>query len=316
MPKVLFLDCVHPLIEDELTLAGYQCDLFFNKPKEEIKKIISSYEGIIIRSRITLDEDILSKASSLKWIGRVGAGMENIDVPYASDHGIACFNSPEGNRDAVGEHTLGMLLSLFNNILRADRQVRQGIWDREGNRGLEIKGKTIGIIGYGNMGSAFAQRLRGFECRVISYDKYKFDYSDAFTTETDMQEIFSKADILSLHIPLTEETHHLVNSGYLSKFEKNIWLINTSRGPVVKTADLVEALKSGKIRGAALDVLEDETSSFEKITGSSSPEFSYLTSCDNVLLTPHIAGWTVESNYKLARVLVNKIINAFSTGSD
>ena len=244
--KNFFIDSVHPLISKELTANGYTCEFFLNHGKEELMKIVHEYFGIIIRSRINLDEEFLSKATKLRFIGRVGAGMENIDVKYAENRGIRCFNSPEGNRDAVGEHTTGMLLSLMNNLNRADQQVRQGKWKREENRGTEIKGKTVGIIGYGNMGSAFAQRLRGFEANVISYDKYKKDYSDGNTYETTLEEIFELADIVSLHVPLTEETRFMCNNDFFERFRKNIWFINTSRGAVVNTGDLVSHLKIRK----------------------------------------------------------------------
>jgi D-3-phosphoglycerate dehydrogenase / 2-oxoglutarate reductase len=230
-------------------------------------------------------------------------------VDYAESKGIMCLNSPEGNRDAVGEHALGMILSLMNHLNRADRQVRMGNWIREGNRGNEIKGRTIGIIGYGNMGSAFAQRLKGFEATVISYDKYKQQYADGHTIESSLDEIFDQADILSLHVPLTEETTGMVNDDFLRRFRKSIWLINTARGPVIKTADLVKNLDSGKVIGAALDVLEYEETSFEMLSGKLPDELNYLIRAENVILTPHIAGWTQESNVKLARVLVDKIRN-------
>ena len=239
--------------------------------------------------------------------------MENIDLAFAETAGVQCFNSPEGNRDAVGEHTLGMLLSLMNNLNRADRQVRAGKWNREENRGTEIKGKTIGIIGYGNMGSAFAQRLRGFEVRVISYDKYKKEYSDGNTKETVLEEIFDVADIVSMHIPLTDETLYMCDAEFFQRFRKNIWFINTSRGSVVNTEALVEQIKSGKLNGAALDVLEYESSSFEILSENFPEAFRFLTQSDKVILTPHIAGWTVESNVKLAKVLVDKILQAFPT---
>jgi D-3-phosphoglycerate dehydrogenase / 2-oxoglutarate reductase len=311
MLKVLFIDSVHPLISEELTAHGFHCDYFPDYLRTDYERIISQYFGIIIRSKIKIDKDLLDRATGLKFIGRVGSGMENIDLPYAVSKGMTCLNSPEGNRDAVGEHTLGMLLSLMNHINRADRQVHEGRWIREGNRGVEIKEKTVGIIGYGNMGSAFAQRLKGFETNVISYDKYKRNYSDGNTTETDLEMIFETTDILSLHVPLTEETHYMVNNEFLSKFRKRIWLINTSRGSVVNTIDLSDQLKAGKVAGAALDVLEYEDSSFESLSGNRTQEFEYLLNADNVLITPHIAGWTAESNYKLAKVLVDKIKNAF-----
>jgi D-3-phosphoglycerate dehydrogenase len=311
MKKVLFIDTVHPLIREELSAHGYTCKQAQDMEKEDLMKIIHQYSGIIIRSRINLDEEILSKAKKLRFIGRVGAGMENIDVKFAESRGVLCFNSPEGNRDAVGEHTTGMLISLMNHFSRADRQVREGKWKREENRGTEIKGKTVGIIGYGNMGSAFAQRLQGFEATVISYDKYKKDYSDGNTFETTMEEIFNRADIVSLHIPLTEETRFMCNQAFFERFRKNIWFINTSRGQIVNTADLPKQLKSGKIIGAALDVLEYEDSSFESLSGQFPDAFRFLSESDKVILTPHIAGWTVESNIRLAKVLVDKILKAF-----
>jgi D-3-phosphoglycerate dehydrogenase len=315
MPKVLFIDSVHPLIREELTAHGFHCDYFPDYTRQDFEGVIGQYYGIIIRSKIKIDKELLGKATDLRFIGRVGSGLENIDVPYAVSRGITCMNSPEGNRDAVGEHTLGMLLALINHINRADRQVHDGKWIREGNRGMEIKGKTVGIIGYGNMGSAFAQRLKGFEANVISYDKYKRDYSDGNTTETSLEVIFETTDILSLHVPLTEETQYLVNSEFISEFRKKIWLINTSRGSVVNTVDLSNQLKAGKLMGAALDVLEYEDSSFESLSGSRTEEFNYLLNADNVLITPHIAGWTTESKYKLARVLVDKIKLTFPVGS-
>jgi len=314
LQKVLIIDSVHPLIREELTANGFQCDYFPEYNRKEFEAIADQYSGIIIRSKIKLDRPFLEKAVHLRFVGRVGAGMENIDVEYAESRGIICLNSPEGSRDAVGEHTLGLLLSLLNRINTADRQVRNGKWIREGNRGIEIKGKTVGIVGYGNMGSAFAQRLKGFETNVISYDKYKTNYWDGNTQETSLAEIFEMSDILSLHVPLTEETHYMVDDLFISKFKKNIWLINTSRGPVVKTVDLVKNLKTGKVLGAALDVLEYEDSSFEKISKDLPEEYHYLTNAENVVLTPHIAGWTAESNYKLARVLVEKIKAAFPKG--
>jgi D-3-phosphoglycerate dehydrogenase / 2-oxoglutarate reductase len=307
MRKVLLIDEVHPLIKEELTSMGFQCDYFPNFTRSDFKKIIHEYEGVILRSKITFDREMISAAANLKFIGRVGSGMESIDVEYAESRGIRCFNSPEGNRDAVGEHTLGMLLALMNNMVRADRQIREGKWIREGNRGVEIKDKTVGIIGYGNMGSAFAQRLQGFSATVISYDKYKSGYSDGNTFEMSLEDIFEYSDILSLHVPLTDETRYMVNDEFLSNFRKNIWFINTSRGPIVNTKDLVKNLKSGKIPGAALDVLEYEDSSFEFMGDKMPEEFNYLRNADNVLLTPHIAGWTVESKYKLAKVLMDKI---------
>jgi D-3-phosphoglycerate dehydrogenase len=307
--KILFIDSVHSCMKEMFEAAGYSCDDGAKKNKEEIISFIENYIGIIVRSRITIDKEIIDKATDLKFIGRVGAGMESIDVEYAEKKGIRCFNSPEGNRDAVGEHALGMLIALMNNFIRADKQVRTGEWKREENRGVEIKGKTIGIIGYGNTGSAFARKLKGFEVNVIAYDKYKFNFSDVFVKEVSLNTIFENSDILSFHVPLTDETKYLLNESLIKKFKNNFWLINTSRGPVVKTNDLVAALKSGKIKGAALDVIEYEETSFETLAKKELPEaWKYLINSDKVILSPHIAGWTEESKIKLAKVLAEKII--------
>lgn len=308
MKKILFVDDTHPVLKEELTAMGFICDDFSGTSAEDCRKVIGGYFGAVIRSKITFDAFMLAAATQLKFIARVGAGMESIDVEYAQNQGIVCFNSPEGNRDAVAEHALGMLLSLLNKLNKADAEVRKGIWRREANRGIEIKGKTIGIIGYGNMGEAFAQRLQGFGCRVLAYDKYKTGFGNEFVTECDQETIFAETDILSLHVPLTAETRYLINTDYLDRFQKNIWLINTSRGPVVNTAALVKALESGKVAGAALDVLEYEKTSFEAMDAEAFPEpLKQLVNFENVILSPHIAGWTIESKYKLAKVLADKI---------
>ncbi len=306
--NVLFIDTVHPVLMEDLFVFGFQCNYFDGFGREDFLKVISDYSGIIIRGKIRLDRDFLAAAPKLKFIGRVGSGMENIDVEFAESRGITCLNAPEGNRDAVGEHALGMLLMLMNRLRIADREVRGGIWIREGNRGTEISGKTVGIIGYGNMGSAFAQRLKGFGSRVIAYDKCKFDYSDEYVEESDMDTIFRESDILSLHVPLTEETTFLVDDDYIRKFRKNIYIINTARGKVLKTSDLVRKLKTGKVPGACLDVLEYEKMSFEDIDQEQLPDvFKYLIQSDRVVLSPHIAGWTHESNYKMAKVIADKV---------
>jgi D-3-phosphoglycerate dehydrogenase len=311
---VLFVDSTHDKLPKKLTQSGFICDYQPDIKPNEIITIIPKYDGIIIRSKIKIDKNIIDAAKNLKFIGRVGAGLENIDVEYAEQKEIRCFSSPEGNRDAVGEHTLGMLLTLFNNILKADFEVRSGKWIREGNRGLEIKGKTIGIIGYGNMGSAFAQRLKGFEANVIAYDKYKYNYSDEFVTEKRLEDIFEQTDILSIHVPLTEETQFMVNHEFINLFKKDIYILNTARGKVLKTDDLVKNIKLGKVLGAALDVLEYEQTSFERLHSANDlPEtFQYLIETNKVVLTPHIAGWTHESNIKLSEILADKIIKAFT----
>lgn len=313
--KVLFIDSTHPRLPEMLRRAGFDVEYDPDKvTTANINDIIPNYDGIIIRSKVKIDKIIIDLSSKLKFIGRVGAGLENIDVDYAESKGIKCFNSPEGNRDAVGEQALGMLLTLFNNIIKADTEVRKGKWLREENRGLEIKGKTIGIIGYGNMGSAFAQRLKGFDTNVIAYDKYKVGYSDEYVQEKSLKDLFEQTDILSLHVPLTEETQFMVCNEFINKFKKNIYIINTARGKVLKTDDLVKNLKSGKVLGAALDVLEYEQVSFENLHSDNNlPEaFEYLIKSNNIVLTPHIAGWTYESNIKLSEFLAEKIINAFA----
>lgn len=306
--KVLFIDSAHPSLQKGLEEQGFQCDYFEDYGREQLKQIVSQYQGIIIRSKIKLDADFLEHAQKLQFIGRVGAGMENIDVDFARQRNISCLNAPEGNRDAVGEHALALLLMLFNKLKRADSQVRQGIWMRESNRGVELGGKTVGIIGYGNTGAALARKLRGFDTEVLAYDKYKTGFSDAYVKEASMDEIFEKCDVLSLHIPLSKETTYLVNKDYIQGFKKNIYLINTSRGRNVCTSDLVALLKTGKIKGACLDVLEYEGFSFEQLAGADLPQdFQELIQMEQVVLSPHIAGWTEESAIKMAATLVDKI---------
>lgn len=306
--KILIVDLIHEVLIEKLENFGFEC--FYN-PKITEKEIINSiehYQGIIIRSKIKLTKEILKKAENLKFIGRVGAGLESIDLDYCAKKGIVCINSPEGNRDAVGEHAVGLILSLFHKINSANQQVKNGIWERELNRGIEIWNKTIGIIGYGNMGSALAQRLKGFSSDVISFDKYKSNYSDGNTREVSLDVIFEKSDILSIHTPLTEETNFMVNTDFLSKFKKNIYLINTARGKIVKTSDLVKNLKSGKVLGAGLDVLEWEKVSFNEMFEIQNEDFIYLKNAENVILTPHIAGVTYESFFKLSNFMAEKII--------
>lgn len=312
MPKMLFIDSNHPILHEMLQEKGFACDLFYNKPAEELKGLIPHYDGIVLRSKFKITREIIDSAPGLKCIARVGAGMENIDVAYAQQKGIACVNSPEGNRDAVAEHALGMILMLFNNLKRADAEVRQGTWLREANRGIELCGKMVGIIGYGNMGAALAQRLQGFGVTVLAYDKYKNGFGNDRVKESTLEEIFERAEIVSLHVPLTEETQYLVNDAFIQKFKKDIYLLNTARGKCVNTADLVKNLESGKIKGACLDVLEYEAVSFENLDATGLPEpMQYLIKSDKVILTPHIAGWTHESNTKLAVFLAEKIIRVF-----
>jgi D-3-phosphoglycerate dehydrogenase len=311
--RVLLLDTNHPILEEKLVEAGFVCDFFLDLTLDRLREIIFEYSGIIVRSRFRLDKDLLSRAGNLSFIGRVGAGMEGIDIEFADEAGIKCFNAPEGNRNAVGEHAMGMLLALMNKMIKADEEVREGIWKREENRGFELEGKTIGIIGYGNTGGAFAKKLSGFDCNVLAYDKYKTDFSDAFVEEVNLEEIFNQADVLSLHVPLSDETRYLVDEEYLHRFAKNIWLINTSRGQVVNTAELVSVINSGKVLGAALDVLEYESLSFESLSDDELPRpWRALAASNNVILTPHIAGWTIESKLKLADVIVAKVLANFN----
>lgn len=313
MKKILCIDSNHDILHETLMQHGFHCDLFWNKPKEELMKLIPDYDGIVIRSKFKITKEIIDAAPKLRCIGRVGAGMENIDVAYATEKGIACLSAPEGNRDAVGEHAMGMLLMLMNQLKRADNEVRQGIWKRAENRGHEIGGKTIGIIGYGHMGAAFAQRLQGFDCKVLAHDKYKSGFSNGFVTEASLEELYLLADIISIHLPLTSETKDYINDGFLSSFRKNIYVINTARGQCLNTADLVKHLESGKVIGACLDVLEYESLSFEQLDASALPApMQYLLKSDKVILTPHIAGWTHESNYKMSKVIAEKMIAALS----
>lgn len=305
--KILHIDSNHNLLLNQLNDLGYTNHEDYTASKDEIEAKISDYDGIIIRSRFTIDKQFLDAAVNLKFIGRVGAGLENIDCDYAEKKGVYLISAPEGNRNAVGEHSLGMLLSLFNKLNKADNEVLQGKWLREDNRGLELDGKTVGLIGYGNMGKAFAKKLRGFEVDVLCYD-IKANVEDENCRQVQLDELQERADVLSLHTPQTELTINMVNSEFINNFRKPFWLINTARGKSVVTEDLVNALKSGKILGAGLDVLEYEKASFESLFNSALPEaFEYLINADNVLLTPHVAGWTVESKEKLAQTIVDKI---------
>ncbi|MCB0462311.1 MAG: 2-hydroxyacid dehydrogenase [Flavobacteriaceae bacterium] len=309
--KILHLDTNHSLLINQLTDLGFTNHEDYTSSKEGIEAKIHEYDGIIIRSRFTIDKQFLDKAIHLKFIGRVGAGLENIDCEYAESKGIYLISAPEGNRNAVGEQALGMLLSLFNKLNKADREVRQGKWLREDNRGIELDGKTVGIIGYGNMGKAFARKLRGFDVEVLCYD-IKPNVGDKNAKQVTLQELQDNVDVLSLHTPQTTLTTNMVNKAFISQFKKSFWLINTARGKSVVTSDLVDALKSSKILGAGLDVLEYEKASFENLFSSEMPQaFQYLIQAENVLLTPHVAGWTIESKEKLAQTIVDKIKQRF-----
>ncbi|HHT04051.1 MAG TPA: hypothetical protein GX005_07025 [Bacteroidales bacterium] len=309
--KILIIDTTHNVLIDNLIDAGYQIDHRPDYTREDIIREIENYEGIVVRSKIEIDKEIIDKGKNLKFIARVGAGMDAIDIEYAEKKGIACLNSPEGNRDAVGEHAVGMLLCLFNKMAIADHQVRLGLWKREENRGLEIKGKTIGIIGYGNMGNAFAQRLSGFDCKVIAYDKYKENYTNEYAQQVSFETLLKETDILSLHVPLTNETKYMVDYEFLSQFLKPIYLINTSRGKVVNTKDLLLKIKEGGVLGICLDVIEYEAFSNELCSGSEVPQdLIQLIHLPNAVFSPHVAGWSVESYYKLSYYLSQKIISA------
>ena len=314
--KILLLDSNHPLITEQLLAKGFILEEDFTSSYDEVLQKINQYDGIIIRSRIPLDKNFLENAQNLKFIARVGAGMENIDLETAKNLGISLINSPEGNRDAVAEHVVGMLLILMNRLLIASEEVKNGIWKREENRGDELLGKTFGIIGYGNMGKATAKRLSGFGVEVIFYDILP-NLEDEFDKQVSLEELQERADILSLHIPLDASTEYLVDENFISKMKKNFYLVNTARGKNVKTSALVDALKSGKVKAAALDVLEYEKSSFENLDTSTSlsarnkEDLQFLLDSEQVIVTPHIAGWTHQSKEKLAQFIVDKIVQQF-----
>ena len=305
MKKCLIVDKMHPSIVPLLSEIGYDANYQPEITRSEVLSQISDYEGLIVRSKLHIDAELIEQASSLQYVARAGAGLDQLDEEELQAKGIHILNAPEGNRDALGEHTLGMLLNLLNHISKADQQIRQGIWDREGNRGVELMGKTVGIIGYGNMGQAFARRLSGFNVQILAYDKYRTHYTDEFAQEAAMEDIFQQAEIISFHVPLTPETQFLVDKLYLSNFSKNIFLLNTARGKIITLTTLVNALASGKIRGAALDVLENEK--LAQLSLEQQTAFDQLRQSDRVLFTPHVAGWTFESYEKINRTLVEKI---------
>lgn len=301
--KIIFIDTTHPKLIKDLNYKGFICDQAYDKSRSEILKIIMNYDGIVIRSRFKIDKNFINAAKKLKFIARAGSGTENIDLHYANKKNIKCFNAAEGNRQAVAEHALAMILNLLNNIRVSDQEIRRGIWNREKNRGIELSGKTIGIIGFGNTGSSFAKILENFNVKILAYDKYKEKYK----FQSNLDEILEFSDIISLHIPLTEETKYLVNENFIDKAKKPFYIINTSRGQCVETKALIKGLKDQKILGACLDVFEQEKNSFEKI--GENADLKYLIESNKTILTPHIAGWTFESNYKIAETLSKKIIN-------
>ena len=306
--KILHIDSNNAILMRQLQELGFENHEDFTSSKEEIEAKIQSYQGIVIRSRFKIDKIFLDKATNLQFIARVGAGLESIDCDYAISKNIELIAAPEGNRNAVAEHTLGMILSLFNNLNKADREIRSGHWNRESNRGHELDGKTVGIIGYGNMGKSFAKKLRGFEVDVLCYDILE-NVGDANAKQVSLEELQQKADVLSLHIPWTPETNKMVDAAFINAFAKPFWVFNTSRGKNIVTADLVAAMSAGKVLGAGLDVLEYEKLSFETLfQDKNTPEaFQYLLKAENVILSPHVAGWTFESHERLAQVIVDKI---------
>ncbi len=308
--RVLLLDKNHPLITEQLSAKNFILEEDFSSSYDEVCGKIENYDGMIIRSRIPLDQNFLEKAKNLKFIARVGAGMENIDIPVAEKLGIQLINSPEGNRDSVAEHVIGMLLILMNRLFIASQEVKNGIWLREENRGDELLGKIVGLIGYGNMGKATAKRLSGFGCKVIFYDILP-DLSDEFAEQVSLDELKERAEIISLHIPLTEQTYYMIDGPFIADMKHDFYFVNTARGKNVETKSLVEALRSGKVKGACLDVLEYEKSSFENLE-TENEDLKYLLESEKAIVTPHIAGWTVQSKRKLAQVIVDKIITQFA----
>lgn len=309
--KVLHLDKNHPLLLSELEIMGFTNDLAYTDSRAEVLNKIASYTGVIVRSRITIDEEFLEAAKNLRFIGRVGAGLESIDTKLASKKNILLFSAPEGNRDSVAEHAMGMLLNLLHKLNLANKEVKTGFWNRESNRGTELGHKTVGLIGYGNMGKAFAKRLNGFGCTVICYDILP-NMGDENAKQVSLEQLKIKADVLSLHTPWTEKTNQMVNTKFIEEFAKPFWFINTARGKSVITKDLVKAIKSEKILGAGLDVLEYEQCSFENLftqTEKLPEDLHYLMQAENVILSPHIAGWTIESKEKLAQAIIDKIKN-------
>lgn len=308
--KVLFIDTVHDVLEERLTAYGWECIDGTKWPRTTCIERIADFDGIVLRSRFPMDKDFLQHATQLQFILRSGAGMENLDLEYAAERNIHCFNAPQGNCNAVGEHALAMLLALFNKLYKGDAEVRQGLWDREGNRGIELDGKTVGIIGYGNNGSAFAKKLSGFDVEVLAYDKYKENYGNQYAKEATMEEIFAQADVFSFHIPQTEETIWMADTHFFNSFQKPIYLINVARGKIVKSQDLLTAIDQGKVLGACLDVMEFESASFEQnMDKEKNTAFKQLVSSDKIFFTPHVGGWTTESYFKLSNVLADKVLS-------
>ncbi|WP_296699569.1 NAD(P)-dependent oxidoreductase [Algoriphagus sp.] len=307
--KILIIDKMHKSIIPMLENEGHDVTYSPKITRSEIMDQVAIYDGLIIRSKTPMDKNLLERAKNLKFIARAGAGLDQIDLDYMVSRGIKLFHAAKGNRDAVAEHALGMLLALFNNIKKSDDEVRKGIWDREGNRGHELMGKKVGIMGFGNMGKSFAKRLQGFDVIIYAYDKYKLNFGTGNIKEVIWEKLKAEVEVLSIHVPLTPETRNFFTIEELKSFANPFWLINTARGEVISFKTLNEALDQGVLLGAVLDVLENEK--FMTFTEEQKKEFEKLASRNNVLFSPHVAGWTIESYKKINKVLVEKIIKAF-----
>ncbi len=312
--KINFIDSVHPVLSTRLTVAGHTCEDLSEYSGEALLHQLHDSGGLVVRSRLMIGAEVLRHAPKLRFIARAGAGMENIDQEACSERGIKLYNSPEGNRDAVAEHALGMLLALMNHVPKADREVRQGVWDRKGNSGHELGGNTVGIIGFGQMGTAFAQRLQGFGVKVLVHDKYRTGFGNELVQESTLEELQERSTVISIHLPLTAETEHFVDAAFLDRCAQPVWFINTARGPITSTAALLDAIDSGKVRGACLDVLDLEERSLAGLRDPNDPLVARLRACDKVLLSPHVAGITEESHFKLANVLADKILRDIAAG--